>query len=531
MCCASNRSPHRRRAWKNRRLIVLRLSARFPLRPVVAVALGALHAVAFLSDAAWPLELAVLAALFALVARSARVADAARVGFAFGLGWFLCGISWIYISLHVYGEMAMPLAALATLILCSYLALYPALACVVATWIARGHTRYLFWSIAPLWTLGELARGYLFTGFPWLATGYAHVGGPLAGFAPVLGMYGITLGAALVAAALAALAGRVFPTRQSAWRACVLAVFGIPLLGFALTTLKWSSPFGPPLHVRLLQGDIPQDVKFDPAQFLSTVNTYLDLIERKKADLIVLPETALPRFLNDFPPSLVARLRQDAQRMQSTIALGVPIADPRTGYTNSVVAFIPGQTALGRYDKSHLVPFGEFVPIGAHWFVHLMKIPLGDFNSGSSRQTPMSIAGVRIAFNVCYEDLFGEEIIRQLPAANVLVNVSNVAWFGDSLALPEHLRISRMRALETARPMLRATNTGMTASIDPQGHVLGALAPYTVGSLDVTIQPMAGETPYARWGNVPALALSLLILALSWAHLLRQRVRPRGIRS
>ena len=500
------------------------------MRALVAAILGALHAAAFLRDAAWPLELAVLAALFALVARSGDVAAAARVGFAFGLGWFLCGISWVYISLHVYGQMSLPLAGLATVLLCAGLALYPTLACTLAAWIGRGQPGRLFLSIAPLWTLSELARGYFLTGFPWLVTGYAHVGSPLAGFAPLFGVYGITLLAALIAAAVAALGGRVLAVGTLAWRASIAAVIGIPLLGLTLLPVQWSTPLGTTLSVRLLQGDIAQDVKFDPARFQTTVDTYLAMIERKRADLIVLPETALPRFFGDFPEALVARLRQDSTQLNSTIALGVPISDPRTGYTNSVLAFVPGQNTLGRYDKSHLVPFGEFVPYGFRWFVDLMKIPLGDFNAGLAHQTPVLIDGVRVAFNICYEDLFGEEIIRQLPAANILVNVSNVAWFGDSLALPEHLRISRMRALETARFMLRATNTGMTAAIDSKGHVVAALAPYTVGSLDVTVQPLAGSTPYTRWGNLPALAISLLFLVFPLAGAVKQSVRSRRSR-
>ena len=280
--CVSSLWLQPRWTWKNRRLIALRLPARFPLRALVAIVLGALHAASFLRDATWPLELAVLAALFALVARSGDVPAAARVGFAFGLGWFLCGISWVYISLHVYGQMSWPLAGLATVLLCSALALYPTLACTLAAWIGRHEPGRIFLAIAPLWSLSELARGYFLTGFPWLATGYAHVGGPLAGFAPILGVYGITLLAAFIAAAIAALGGRVLAVGTLAWRASIAAVIGIPLLGLTLLPVQWSTPLGSPLSVRLLQGDVPQDVKFDPARFQTTVEKYLGLVEQKR---------------------------------------------------------------------------------------------------------------------------------------------------------------------------------------------------------------------------------------------------------
>lgn len=522
-------------------MFVLSLPPRFPLRFLIALALGALHAAAFIDDAAWPIAIAALAGIATLAARAARDTTSwraafagARAGFAFGLGWFLTGISWIYISLHTYGQMAAPIAAMGTFLLAAYLALYPALACAAFAAFRRRFAPKAASSIAAfaaLWALSEIGRGTILTGFPWLASGYAQVGGPLAGFAPLLGVYGVSFAAALVAATLMAAAGGMGRGDQPRAWVTLLLVVGVPLAGAGLARIDWSTPSGAPISVRLLQGNIAQDVKFVEARFDETVAVYLKSIEAKPADLIVLPETAFPKFLADLPDRVTERLVRDAHTAHAAIAFGVPIAESRRRYFNSVIALVPasspqppfaaaGRDSTQRYDKSHLVPFGEFIPFGFRWFVDLMKMPLGDFTRGATDQKPMLLAGNKVAFNICYEDLFGEEIIRQAGDANILINVSNVAWFGDSMALPQHLAISRMRAIETARPMLRATNTGMTAAIDPHGKVMGQLAPFTTGSLDVTVQGMQGATPYIRFGNAPVALLIAILLAwvaaLAW---------------
>ncbi len=548
-------------------MLVLALPSRFPLRFLIALALGVLHAAAFIDDHAWPIEIAALSGLAALAARAAVEIDGsigsrraafggARVGFAFGLGWFVTGVSWIYISLHTYGEMNALVAGAAVLLFSCYLALYPALACAAFAWFRhiRVQVRQPVYgqdgehSLAPgpiasvatfaaLWSLSEIGRGYVFTGFPWLASGYAHIASPLAGYAPLLGVYGVSMAAAAMAAALALAASRV-PRSRDARREpgrgstssrtrlafLVAIVFSLPLIGSGLAHIDWSKPSGTPISVRLLQGNVAQDVKFDASRFDGIAEDYLKQIEAGRADLIVLPETAFTRLLGDLPQAVGERLIRDARNKNAAIAFGVPISEGNERYFNSVIALAPGADLTAqRYDKSHLVPFGEFVPLGFHWFVRLMKMPLGDFTRGTIDQQPMRLGGQRVAFNICYEDLFGEEIIRQAGDANILVNVSNVAWFGDSMALPQHLDISRMRAIETARPMLRATNTGMTAAIDPHGRVLARLAPFTAGSLDVSVQGTTGLTPYIRFGNAGVFILIAVLLAGSLVS-----VRPRS---
>lgn len=527
-------------------MLVLGLPARFPLRLLIAFALGALHAGAFVDDSAWPLEIAALAGIAALAARAARdttpwraALGGARVGFGFGFGWFVVGISWIYISLHTYGEMHPLVAGAATLALAAYMAIYPALACALFAAFRQRCSPRAWVSVAAfaaLWTLSEIGRGFVFTGFPWLASGYAHVGGPLAGYAPWIGVYGVSLLAALIAATLATMAGEVgLKLGRSARRdheapralLAIAFVIVIPLTGVALSRIEWARPSGAPISVRLLQGNIAQDIKFIEARFTETADVYMKLIEAARpdfhADLIVLPETAFPRFLNDLPDALTERLVRDANQAHAAIAFGVPIEEGGGRYYNSVIGIAPtttlttsatlGAVTTQRYDKSHLVPFSEFIPFGFRWFVDLMKMPLGDFTRGALDQKPMLLAGNKVAFNICYEDLFGEEIIRQAGDANILVNVSNLAWFGDSMALPQHLAISRMRAIETARPMLRATNTGMTAAIDPHGRVVAQLAPFTAGALDVKVQGMSGLTPFDRFGNAPVALLIALMLS------------------
>ena len=232
---------------------------------------------------------------------------------------------------------------------------------------------------------------------------------------------------------------------------------------------------------------------------------------------VATPETALPLLYSQLPSDLIPSLQSFAQQSHSQLLIGVPLSDDPTHYANSVIG-IGGATY--RYDKHHLVPFGEFIPPGFRWFIDLMHIPLGDFTRGAAQQQPIAVKDQWVLPNICYEDLFGEEIAAQLSGAaaqtTVLLNVSNIAWFGDAFALPQHLQISQMRALETGRPMLRATNTGMTAVIDPKGRVQHYLAPLTTGVLTASVQGYRGNTPYIVFGNWLTLALGALMLLSAW---------------
>jgi apolipoprotein N-acyltransferase len=362
--------------------------------------------------------------------------------------------------------------------------------------------------VAGLWTLAEWLRGTLLTGFPWLALGYSQAPpSPLAGYAPLLGSYGVGFVAALIAALAAFGWKRLWPA--------TLAVL-LVAAGFALRGIAWTEPVGAPLTVALLQGNVPQSLKWDPNRLALSVETYLRLAGEHPARLTVLPETAIPLMFDEVPRDVLRGLTAGGDAL-----LGVAVRTTAGGYVNGAVALTPELRSQG-YAKQHLVPFGEFVPPGFSWFFDLVRIPLSDFSAGPTRQPPLAIAGQQIMPNICYEDLFGEEIIRALPAATLLVNISNTAWFGDSLAQPQHLQIAQLRALETGRPMLRATNTGMTAAVAPDGTVVAALPPFTRAALRVEVRGYAGMTPYARSGNRAALLLAVLALLPA---LLRRRSR------
>jgi apolipoprotein N-acyltransferase len=488
-------------------------------RPLAAaLLLGAATVPGFAPFGLFPLPVFTLALLFVQWRRTATPRDAALLGYSWGLGFFLCGVSWVYVSLHDVGGMAAPLAALATLLFCGYLALFPALAGyafrrVASADFSRPVAAALL--VAGLWTLTEWLRGWLFTGFPWLALGYSQSPpSPLAGYAPLIGSYGIAFIVALIAGLLGLCWKRFWPA---------MAVVALIAFGFALRGMGWTQPVGAPLTVALLQGNVPQSLKWDPERLGLSIDTYLRLAREHPAQLTVLPETAIPLMFDQVPRDVLQSLTANGDAL-----LGVAVRTAQGGYVNGAVA-VSGAVALTPelrtqgYAKSHLVPFGEFVPPGFAWFFTLVRIPMSDFTAGPALQPPLAIAGQKIAPNICYEDLFGEQILRALPEATLLVNISNTAWFGDSLAQPQHLQIAQLRALETGRPMLRATNTGMTAAVAPDGTVAAVLPPFTRAALRVEVQGHSGMTPFARHGN--ALALVLALGALAPALLIARRAR------
>ncbi len=530
------------------------------------LAAGAAHALAFApgplpSWALAPVQIIALACAAHATLQAPRLGQALLRGWLFNFASYSLGLYWIFISLHRYGGLAAPLAVAGVLALSGFLALFPAAACMLARWLcpppAQGEpdpspTRRLLvaamaWAAA--WALLEWLRATVLTGFPWLNIGYAHVDSPLAGWAPVLGVHGMALLAAFAAAALAGLWQAVRaggPARQVDARralACALALL-LVAAGWPLHGIAWSRPTGAPLQVRLVQGNVEQSQKFDPALMELGLRRHLELasLPAPPADLIILPETVLPVFQDLLDPRMWEAWRAVAARNQATVAMGVPLrspgADGQTRYTNSVIGFDAttplaqlrgGATAL-RYDKRHLVPWGEYVPPGFRWFVDMLSIPLGDFDRGERRQAPFHIGDQHVAFNICYEDLFGIELLPALqpgpdgePGATILANVSNLGWFGDTWALRQHLQIGRLRTLETARPMLAATNTGITAAIDARGRVAAQLPAHQPGILPVSVQGMTGLTPYARFGDTPVLAL--IALALVAAAALGRRKR------
>ncbi len=498
-----------------------------------AFALGLVHACALSWPELWWLQLLAVAGL-ALVLAPLSIRPAALAGFGFGLGWFVAGVAWLFISMHRYGGLPAPLAVLALLLFCAYLALFPCLACTLSCLVNRGaRDRPVAFASAlgSAFVLAEWLRGWLFTGFPWLSPGYAHTDGPFAGLAPWLGVYGVG-GLAIFSGAALGLGAMSLARRATLAIRPIAAALLAALLALLGGQVQWGEPHGQALRVDLLQGNIEQEMKFNPERTLAAMRWYVDAIETGKADLVVMPETAWTLVWSHTPQSIVSALRERLTA-GAQVVIGMPLLADKAGQriSNSMAVIDAGGAVVARYDKRHLVPFGEFIPPGFGWFVKMMNIPLGDFHRGGDEQALVPAGDHRIGFNICYEDLFGAELARQVRAgATLLINASNIAWFGQSHALPQHLEIARMRALELARPMLRATNTGVTAAIDHRGRVVASLEPYTAGSLRTSIAPVAGLTPFARWGDWPAVILALLTLIalLIGARTSKQSPRAHG---
>jgi apolipoprotein N-acyltransferase len=469
-------------------------------RVAAAAVLGALFSLPFVHTGLWALQFACIGLLAALVAH-AQPRRAAALGLAFGSAWLLCGTWWMFISLHRYGGMAAPLAAAAVLLLCMALAGYLALALALVARLRRGMPVADALLFASMWLAAELARGLIFTGFPWVASGYGQVDGPLAALAPWVGVYGIGFVLAFTSALLAS-------------RKLKAALAAIVLVAIApLAQRDFSTPAGT-LAVSLVQTNVPQEEKFSPQHLPHALAWLNEALRDARGTLVLAPETAIPLLPEQLGTEAWVQFQAPFADGRRAALVGLPLGDFERGYTNSVAALT---TAPYRYDKHHLVPFGEFIPPGFRWFTQMMNMPLGDFARGPLAAPSFAWGGQRIAPNICYEDLFGEELAARFvdgaTAPTVFANVSNIAWFGDTIAIDQHLHISRLRTLELQRPMLRATNTGATAVIDHRGRVTAQLPRYTRGVLEAEVQGRDGVTPYVAWAGRfrlwPLIALAL----------------------
>jgi apolipoprotein N-acyltransferase len=483
--------------------------------------LGAASVFGFAPFYVFPLPILTLAAQAWLWHRAASTAHAIALGFAFGLGFFLTGTSWIFVSMHDFGGMAVPVAALATLIFCGYFALLPA----AAGWLFKqprmsDASRFLV-LLPAAWAYTEWTRGWTFTGFPWLALGYSQSPvGPLSGFAPVLGVYGVSALCALTAGALALAAVSWSRSRRIGTR-CLLVIGGTIAFwaaGFGLQRVAWTERSGEPVAVSLIQGNIKQDMKWRPEWVRASLELYLKLATEARGRLVLLPETAIPVFKDEVPPEYFDALAASVRSRNGDLLMGVPEAVTERGHTryyNSVISL--GSHPEQTYRKYHLVPFGDYFPQWGvlNWIMSALEIPMSDFARGDPYQRPMAVNGQRIAVDICYEDVFGEEIIRQLPEATMLANFTNDAWWGESWASDQHVQIAQMRAQETGRTMLRATNTGVTAIIDERGRIVSAAPQHVATILEGHAQGFTGSTPYVRWANWPVLAFCYAVLGLA----------------
>lgn len=435
------------------------------------------------------------------------------LGLVFGLGYFVVGLWWLYISLHDVGGMNAALACMGVFLLSAYVALYFSLATLAIPLFKKNRLSGLF--LAASWVLAEFLRGLIFTGFPWMGFAETQFNGPFAPVAPYFGGLACTF--------LAVWASwEIYQFRKHVASSVILIVAMIGISQFA-GVFAFTKPIGEPISVRLIQGNFEQSLKFNPQAIGKQIDFYAGEITKEPANLIIIPETAFPWPIPNLPIGLFDYLQNFSNTSGSNILLGLIGEAPReTGiqYSNRATGLSP-KSAPYQYDKVHLVPFGEFIPPGFQWFVKAFHVPMSDFARGRLDQSPFTIKredqdDIHAAITICYEDVFGGElaarIARSDKSVNLLINMTNLAWFGESQAPMQQLRLSQLRSLETGLPALRATNTGITAVLGHDGRVLKALPEFAQATLGTQVQAYSGKTPYVIWGNLPILGISCLLL-------------------
>ena len=513
----------------------------FLIFSVIALFAGVLTVFSFAPYGIWAFQLISLAILSNIIFFSKRGIAAFFHGWCHGFASLGAGFYWLFISLHIYGGMNAIIAAIGVAMLAAFAGIMPALACFFTHWLMKRTQAGMYLSSMLLfpacWAIFEWVRGWIVSGLPWLSVGYAFTDSPLAGYAPITGVFGIGFVVALVSGALMCIVISI-KNQMKPFALVSGVVFVLCLsIGQTLRQVKWTEPTGNPIHIRLLQGNVAQEAKFNPRQIITMLDMYAKMISKEPADLIVTPETAIPVYPQNLPEGYLQNLIRFSNQSKSSLAIGLPLADSRISYTNSLVVFFPQETGLPlyRYNKHHLVPFGEYTPLGFRWFVNMMHVPLGEFTRGELIQKPFKIKDQWILPNICYEDIFGEEIATRLrdeyssgqPMATMMLNISNIAWFGDTIALPQHLQISRMRSLETGRPMLRSTNTGTTALIDEHGEVVEQVPAYIQSELSLMVTGTQGITPYILFGNMLMLVVAgiSIIATIVITQIRRRRVK------
>ncbi len=498
-------------------------------------------------------------AFFARFLSQLNVKQACTAGFTFGLGFFLAGVHWLYVSLHDIGGMPAPMAALAILGFCAYLAVYPMLAAGLAARLtplprpvthaaeALQHVRAsailgspahgtkestsfrLLVALPALWVLCEWLRATVFTGFPWLTVGYAGFTDmvlpvdPFSGLSQSFGVYARSW-LVMFCAALIAL-GSIFIFKVKTTEILVskrALIFGgaglmsVLALGVVMNVLNTNAlkPVGK-LSAALIQGNVLQTLKWKEGEREKAIENYVQAIKGEKAQLIVIPETALPVFIDDLPRATIDTLTQHAIGNGGDVVLGTLTRKfNERGFTYFNSAVSTGSTRTQIYSKTHLVPFGEFIPPMFAWAYQWLNIPMSGMARGASGQKPLNIAGAKIAINICYEDVFGSEISRPLPEAELLLNLTNIAWFGRSIAAEQHMQMAKQRSIENGRWTLRATNTGVTAVIDESGRTVSQLPQFENAVLRAQVTRFSGVTTYANNGDAPWLFLCIAMLGV-----------------
>ncbi len=465
----------------------------------------------------WSLLAPILLLPLLYVCMAVAPRDAGGHAFWFGLGMFLTGTYWIYISVHVFGNAALWIALLLMVGLAIIMASFLWIAGWLIGHLGRGEPWFMLLVAPAAWVLIEWLRGWVFTGFPWLALGYGQIDTLYAGWAPVLGIYGVSFMLMVsISAVLVVLMSRGIP-RIVGYVAIVLPW----LAGGMLLLPDWTEPAGKPMRTTIVQAGVSQDKKWERDQLRPIMAFYRNsTLGAQDSEIVVWPEVAIPA-LDDQVKNYINLIRNDLRGSKRSVVFGILERsferDPRGEVYNSV--FLLGGLKPQAYRKRHLVPFGEYFPVPAsvrEW-MRMQNLPHSDLTAGADIQ-PLLVAanGARLAVAICYEDAYGAEQLYALPDANILINVSNDAWFGDSIAPHQHLQIARMRALEVGRFAVRSTNTGISAFIGPDGELLQVGRQFEPQIMTAAVEPRRGMTPYAGNGNRPIIGLCLAIIALFW---------------
>jgi len=478
------------------------------------VILGALLPLAFA-----PIHLYFLAfaipALLLWIWRQCNKKQAFFSGWLFGFGFFIVGISWIYISLHTYGGVPFWAAGLVTISFIALLSLLFAVQALIFKLFPDKVVSQAFLSFPFLWILFEWIRCWLFTGLPWLFLGYSQTTTIVGAFAPIFGVYGVSLFTLWISAAI--IVFFLDKRLKSRFFSISMLTF-IIVVGSILYAGCWTQPAGQPIKVSLVQGNIPLSIKWEPGKLNKILSKYYNLTEKHwTSSIIVWPEAAVPAPSQAISSYLDA-LKYLAQKNHSVIITGIPVIRMQ----NHEIRYYNGMTTIGQkqpqlYLKQHLVPFGEYMPLRPifGWFLKDFQIPLGDQTPGPKKQPAFVVNHINFAPFICYEIAYPNQVLNNTKGSNMIVVVTDDTWFGHSLAAGQHLQMAQMRALETGRYILFATNSGITAVINPKGEIVKALPSNKTGVLTSTVIPVKGNTPLMRWHYYPLEALLIILLLLT----------------
>lgn len=487
---------------------------------LLALVAGSLTTLSFAPFNIWPAGL-LSAALLYQGLRLIQGRQALLRGWCWGIGLFLSGVSWVYVSIHVHGYAPPALAALLTGLFVGGLALIPALMALLwGRWLRPQQRPWLAcFGFAALWVAQEFFRSWFLTGFPWLYQGYAHTDTWLAGWAPIGGVWLLSFFTVLSACLL---------SEWALWRRLssgltVVALLALIWLGGAqLAALQWTQPSGQPLSVALIQADIEQSRKWDPAHIDHTLATYRDMSYAQHADIILWPETAVPVLSSRAMP-FVQAIAANLAEQGSTLITGIPVdeftADGELLIYNGIM--VAGDRP-SQYLKHKLVPFGEYVPLESllRGLISFLDLPMSSFTRGPLDQEPLQAAGHTLAPFICYEAVYPDFAARLAARSDVLLTISNDSWFGRSIGPLQHLQMARMRALESGRWMIRGTNNGVSALINEHGEITTQIPQFQKLVLYGEVQPRTGLTPWLRWGSWP---LGLLVVAALLLCILARR--------